>query len=130
MSRIGLNTRPHHPRLPARSSSSLLEIITKKTIDQISDLNFVAAHLAGFDEGVDDFRYPERSFFAFPQPLSTLHSRTRTIRRTMVAANESGLEKDQVRGIHGPCNDAAILTRISNMAQFSLCPAPSLPPRT
>ena len=99
MSRIGLNTRTHRPRLSDRSSSSLFEIITKKTIDQISDLNFVAAHLAVFDEGVDDFRYPEQSFFAFPQPLNTLHSRARTIRSNMVAANESGLEKDQVRSI-------------------------------
>ena len=99
MSRIGLNTDSRRPRIPQRANSSLLEIITRKTIDQISDLNFVAAHLAVFDEGVDDFRYPEQSFFAFPQPLHALHSRARTFRLTMVAAKESGLEKDQVRDI-------------------------------
>jgi len=99
MSHVGLNTHlhPHRPRLPARAESSLLELITKKSIDQISDLDSVAAHPAVFDEGVDDFRYPEQSFFAFPQPLNGLHSRARTIRLNMVAANESGLGKDQVR---------------------------------
>lgn len=101
MSRIGINTtsRPRRPRLPARSSSSLLEIITKKSIDQISDLNFVAAHLVILDEGVDDFRYPEQSFFAFSQPLNALHSRVRTIRRIMPSAKESGVDKD-VRAIY------------------------------
>src|SRR5690348_8125729 len=96
MSHIGLNPRSRRPRIPDRSSSNLLEIITKKTIDQISDLTFVAAHLAVLDEGVDDFRYPERSFFAFPQPLNALHSRTRTIRLTMPAAKESGVGDDKV----------------------------------
>lgn len=130
MSRIGLNTAPHRPRIPQRPNSSLLELITKKTIDQISDLNFVAAHLAVFDEGVDDFRHPEQSYFAFPQPLNALHSRARTFRLTMVAANESGLEKDQVRGHPPVLLQAVVLIRISNMAQSSLCRVRSLPPRT
>lgn len=92
MSRIGIttHTHPRRPRLEKRSSSSLLEVITKKSIDQISDLNYVAAHLAALDEGVDDSRYPEHSFFAFPQPLNTPHSRRRTIRLTM-PSKESGV---------------------------------------
>lgn len=90
MSNIGLSsTSSSRPRLPGRTSSSLIEIITKKTIDQISDLTFVATHLELLDEGVDDFRYPERSFFAFPQPLNTPHSRVRTIRLIMPASKES-----------------------------------------
>lgn len=92
MSRVGLNNRPPRPKLPNRSTSSLLELITQKSIDQISDLNFVATHLAELDEGVDDFRYPERSFFAFPQPLHILHSTARTIRLTMPKSKESGVD--------------------------------------
>lgn len=82
------------PKLPDRSTSSLLELITRKTIDQISDLNFVAAHLTELDEGVDetrDFRYPEHSFFAFPQPINVLHSRVRTKRVKMPKSKESGV---------------------------------------
>ena len=103
MSQIGLNNHPLRPHLPPRARSSLLELITKKSIDQISDLDYVASRISVFDEGVDDFRYPEPSFFAFPQPLNTLHTRARTIRFNMVAANESGLEKDQVCGISLSC---------------------------
>lgn len=78
------------PRLPLRKS--LVELITKKTIDQISDLNFVAAHFASIDEGVDEFRYPETSFFAFPQPINVPHSTVRTIRLTMPAAKDTSGE--------------------------------------
>ena len=76
---LGLNTgiRPRHrPQLLYRSSSSLLEVITQKSIEQISDLDYVAAHFAALDEGIDleDFRYPERSFFAFPHPINLIYS--------------------------------------------------------
>lgn len=93
MSRIGLqgNKRPH-----LSSQRSLLELITNKSIDQISDLKFVAAHLATLDEGVDDFRYPERSFFSFPQPLNALHSTARTIRLAMPATKENASEGEKV----------------------------------
>lgn len=103
MSRVGLNTHnhPRRPHLPKRSSSSLFEVITKKSIDQVSDLNFVAANLVALDEGVDDFRYPERSFFAFPQPLNTPYSRVRTVRRNMPSnSKESGIGEDNVRVQH------------------------------
>lgn len=97
MSRVGLNSNSFfRPRLASNSSkpsSYVVEVITKKSIDQISDLNFVAAHLAYLDEGVDDFRYPEGSFFAFPQPLNSVHSRARTIRLTMPSAKDSGVEE-------------------------------------
>ena len=96
MSRIGLNNRPPRPRLLGRTSSNLVELITNKSIDQISDLGFVATHFAVLDEGVDDFRHPEHSFFAFPQPLNVLHSRTRTVRRKMAPSKESDLG-DNVR---------------------------------
>lgn len=91
---LGLNTGTRsRPRILYRSSSSLLEVITQKSIAQISDLDYVAAHLAALDEGIDleDFRYPEQSFFAFPQPINTPHSRSRTIRINMPSAKESGV---------------------------------------
>ena len=93
---FGLNTQINsrsRPRpLLQRSSSSLLELITQKSIDRISDLNYVAAHLAVLDEGVDSFRNPRQSFFAFPQPLNTPHTSARTIRLTMPASKESGVD--------------------------------------
>lgn len=102
MTHFGLHTystsNPSRPKLD-RAASSLLELVTGRSIDQISDLNFVAAHLAFRDEGVDDFRYPERSFFAFPQPINAPHSTVRTIRLNMPAAKnkESGVD-DKVCG--------------------------------
>lgn len=94
MSTVGLSSSSSsvsRPRLPGRSSSSLIELITSKSIDQISALTFVPAHLELFDEGVDDFRYPGHSFFAFPQPINTPHSRVRTIRVSMPSSKESGV---------------------------------------
>lgn len=90
---LGLNTTTRtRPRPLYRSGSSLVEVITQKSIDQISDLDYVAAHLGVLDEGIDleDFRYPERSFFAFPQPINTPHSTARTTRVTM-PSKESGV---------------------------------------
>lgn len=94
MSRVGLHdSHLRRPHLPHRSSSSLLELITNKTIDQIADSSNIVDHRTILDEGVDDFRYPEQSFFAFPQPINTPHTRTRTIRLKMPAAKskESGV---------------------------------------
>lgn len=129
-------------RLP-RSHSSLLELITKKTIDQISDLDFVAAQLVDRDEGVDDFRYPESSFFAFPQPLNTPHSRAQTIRLKMPAAKESDAT-DKVRisptflyryhcrrqDVLASTPSDLVLTTRSKMAQSSLCLGLLLSPNT
>lgn len=101
---LGLNTgtRPRHrPQLLYRSSSSLLEVITRKSIEQISDLDYVVTHFAVLDEGIDleEFRYRERSFFAFPQPINTPHSTARTIRLTMPTSKESGVGEKVCRTI-------------------------------
>lgn len=121
MSRIGLNSRPPRPRIPDRPISSLVELITKKSIDQISDLNFVAAHLAYLDEGVDDFRYPEHSVFAFPQPLNAVHSRVRTIRLKMPAAKESGVDENQHGAVFSVSGPVIVAENMIGVAMYELC---------
>lgn len=86
MNRVGLTG--DRPRILLRHSSNVVELITQKTISQISDLNFVAHHFVLLDEGVDEFHHSDRSFFAFPQPLNYIHSTARTIRMS----KESGVD--------------------------------------
>lgn len=94
MSRVGLHdSHLRRPRLPHRSSSSLLELITNKTIDQISDSSHSLDNRSTLDEGVDDFRDPDHSSSAFVEPTSTSHTRTTSVKVDMPAAKskESGV---------------------------------------
>ena len=120
MNRIGL--RPNRPQLSRYKS--LLELITQKSIDQLSDLKLVQAHfsLPILEEGVDDFRHPETSYFAFPQPILSLPTTARTIRLTMPAAKESGIGDDEQHGavfsVSGP---VIIAENMIGVAMYELC---------
>jgi V-type H+-transporting ATPase subunit A len=98
---LGLQRRP---RLVSRPS--LFELITKKNIEDLSDLGFLQHNLGLPDliEDIDEQPYSSRSFVSnFPVPIQALHSTARTIR---MPSKESGIgDKDQngsIFAISGP----------------------------
>lgn len=120
MSHIGFNSS--RPRLSR--TRSLVEVITRKSIEELADLQLVRtpSSLPALEEGIDDFRYPETSFFAFPQPLSAPPSTTRTYRLKMPASKESGIGDDNQNGavfsISGP---VIVAENMIGVAMYELC---------
>jgi V-type H+-transporting ATPase subunit A len=95
---LGLQRRP---RLVSRPS--LFELITKKNIEDLSDLGFLQ-HNLGLPDLIEDIDEQPRSFVSnFPVPIQALHSTARTIR---MPSKESGIgDKDQngsIFAISGP----------------------------
>src|ERR1700722_15135766 len=75
---LGLQRRP---RLVSRPS--LFELITKKNIEDLSDLGFLQHNLGLPDliEDIDEQPYSSRNFVSnFPVPIQAPHSTARTIR--------------------------------------------------
>ena len=98
---LGLQRRP---RLVSRPS--LFELITKKNIEDLSDLGYLHHHLGLPDliEDLDEQPYSSRNFISnFPVPIQALLSTARTIR---MPSKESGLGDDDQNGsifaISGP----------------------------
>lgn len=98
---LGLQRRP---RLVSRPS--LFELITKKKIEDISDLAYLHQRLGlpELIEDIDELPYRPTSFIPnFPVPIQSLHSTVRTIR---MPSKESGIGDDNQNGaifaISGP----------------------------
>lgn len=98
---LGLKRRP---RLVSRPS--LFELITRKNIEDLSDLSYLQRHLGLPDliEDIDELSYSSRSLSCnFPLPIQALHSTARTIR---MPSKESGIGDDDQHGsifsISGP----------------------------
>jgi len=113
---------------------SLLEFITGKSIDDLSDLRYLHIQL-GLPELIEEDidgeerllrtlahpRSSSSSFFAFPQPLQTLETTAHTYRR-MPAAKESGIGEDEQHGaifsISGP---VVVAENMIGVAMYELC---------
>lgn len=121
MSRVGLNSTSR-PRIS--SHRSLLEVITNKSIDQIIHLKLTWAHfqIPALEEGIDDFRHPETSLFAFPQPNLAPPSAARITRLKMPASKESGIGDDNSNGsvfsVSGP---VIVAENMIGVAMYELC---------
>ena len=101
---VGLGTRPRS----LVSRPSLFELITKKNIEDLSDLSYLQHQLGirvpDLIEELDELPYSSKSFVsAFPVPIQHLHSTARTIR---MPSKESGIGDDDQNGsifaISGP----------------------------
>lgn len=119
------------PRL--KHHKSLVEFITGKSIDDLaslSDLKYLQVQLGLPDLLEDDLEgelpgpsstFNSTSFFAFPQPLQTLHTTARTYRR-MPAAKESGIGDDHQNGtIFSVSGPVIIAENMIGVAMYELC---------
>ena len=119
------------PRLKHRKS--LVEFITGKSIDDLSslsDLKYLQLQLGLPDLVEDDLEGElagpsrtanESSFFAFPQPLNTLHTTARTYRR-MPAAKGSGSGEDLQNGsIFSVSGPVIVAENMIGVAMNELC---------
>lgn len=117
------------PRL--KHNKSIVEFITGKTIEEISDLKYVQLQLAlpdlledeldGDNPGPSTFN--ESSVFAFPQPLHRLHSTTRTYRK-MPAAKDSKKVADedkQTGSIFSVSGPVIIAEHMIGVSMYELC---------
>lgn len=122
MTCIGLLNSSSRPSL--QPSKSLVELITRKSIQEISDLKLVPAHFSvpALEEGVDDFRHIKHSFFAFPQPIQALYSTARTHRLTMPASKESGIGDDHQNGaVYSVSGPVIVAENMIGVAMYELC---------
>lgn len=111
------------PRL--RHRKSILEFITGKSIDDLSELSLVHRELGILleEEGIDDSYTPSSSAlpFTFAQPINTLESSARTFRK-MPAAKESGTGDDAQHGtvfsVSGP---VIVGENMIGVAMYELC---------
>jgi len=117
------------PRL--KHNRSIVEFITGKTIEELSDLNYVQLQLALpdllEDELDDDTPGPSTfnssSIFAFPQPVQSLHSTTRTYRK-MPAAKDSKTVRDddkQTGAIFSVSGPVIVAEHMTGVAMYELC---------
>lgn len=113
------------PRLERQKS--LIEFITRKSIEELSDLKYLQRTLSLpgiIDDHVDNELPSSKSSshaFSFPQPINTLHTTARTYRR-MPAAKESGVGDDASNGaifsISGP---VVVAENMIGVAMYELC---------
>lgn len=124
MSHIGLNSISR-PKL--RRTRSLLEVITNKSIDQLSDLKLVQAHfqLPDLVEGIDDsdFRYSQSSPSAILQPLRASSPIPRCSRLIMPASNskESGIGENQHGAVFSISGPVIVAENMIGVAMYELC---------
>lgn len=114
------------PRL--KHQKSIVEFITGKSIDDLSDLKYLQ-HQLGLPSLVEDDlegelsgpSFSDTSVFAFPQPLQTLHTTARTYRR-MPASKESGIGHDQQNGtIFSVSGPVVVAENMIGVAMYELC---------
>jgi V-type H+-transporting ATPase subunit A len=115
------------PRLQQRKS--LVEFITGKSIEDISDLKYLQIQLGLPDLLEDDSdeelagpsTFNESSVFAFPQPLQYLSTTSRTYRK-MPAAKESGIGDDNQNGsIFSVSGPVIVAENMIGVAMYELC---------
>ena len=96
---LGLQRRPK-----LLSKPSLFELITKKNIDDLSDLRFLSQHLGVPDlvEDINELTSPDPVVSS--RPINYLHSTARTIRMAPSKSNGSGDEEQNgsIFSISGP----------------------------
>jgi|SRR5271170_5282139 len=114
---LGLQSKPRLSKRP-----SLLELITRKSIDELSDLKYLHLQLGLPDliEDIDELHYSSSSsVFAFPTPIQTLHSNARTIR---MPSKEPGVDDDgdygSVFSVSGP---VIVAENMIGVAMYELC---------
>ena len=112
------------PRL--KHQKSIVEFITGRSIDELSTPDIKYLHLQlGFPDLVEDLDEGglsnSSSVFAFPRPLQTPDTTSRTYRR-MPAARESGIGEDQQNGtvfsVSGP---VIVAENMIGVAMYELC---------
>jgi V-type H+-transporting ATPase subunit A len=111
------------PRLQHRKS--ILEFITGKSIEDLSELGLVHRELGILleEEGIDDSYTPSASAlaFTFSQPINTLETSARTFRR-MPAAKESGVDDDNQHGVVFSVSGPVIVgENMIGVAMYELC---------
>jgi V-type H+-transporting ATPase subunit A len=106
---------------------SILEFITGKSIEDLSELSLVHRELGILleedNDPLDDSYTPSSSArpFAFPQPLNTLHTTARTYRR-MPAAKEAGIGEDAQHGVVFSVSGPVIVgENMIGVAMYELC---------
>jgi V-type H+-transporting ATPase subunit A len=117
------------PRIKHHSSRSLIEFITKKSLDELSDLQLVQLTLAlpELAEDIDSDDRPRPApasapkFFAFPQPLNHLQSTVKTYRRIMPAAKESSSGDQQNGSIFSISGPVIVAENMIGVAMYELC---------
>lgn len=109
------------PRLAHRKS--LLEFITGKSIDDLSDLKYLQIKL-GLPELIEDIEEGASTSynpFTFPQPLHALETAARTFRK-MPASKESGIgDEDQHGAIFSISGPVIIAENMIGVAMYELC---------
>ena len=108
------------------SRPSLFELITRKNIEDLSDLSYLHQQLGLPDliEDIDELPYSTRTFVSnFPVPIQTLHSTARTIR--MAPSREAGVDEDQhgsIFSISGPVITAENMIGVAMYELVGLLP--------
>ncbi|KAK5058600.1 H(+)-transporting V1 sector ATPase subunit A [Exophiala bonariae] len=122
------------PKILRKNTSTILEFITGKTIEEINDLKYVQLQLALPDLLDDELdgdlpgpsTFNEASIFAFPQPLQhrDLHTTTRTYRK-MPAAKDSknaGEDEDKQTGsIFSVSGPVIVAEHMIGVSMYELC---------
>ena len=115
---LGLQRRP---RLLTKRHS-LLELITNKTIDNLSDRRFLHLDLTlpGLVDDIDELHHSSNSsVFAFSTPYQTFHPTARTVK---MPSKESGIGDDNQHGaifsISGP---VVVAENMIGVAMYELC---------
>ena len=108
------------PRLKHRKS--IIEFVTGKSIDELSDLQYLHLSLGLPDliEDIDESSSPPVAF-AFPQPLNYLHSTTRTYRRMPAAKTGGDGDDDQHGAIFSISGPVIVAENMRGVAMYELC---------
>lgn len=111
------------PRLKHRKS--ILEFITGKSIDDLSELALVHRELGILleEEGIDDSYSPSSSAipYTFAQPINTLETTARSFRR-MPAAKESGTSEEAQHGVVFSVSGPVVVgENMIGVAMYELC---------
>ena len=102
---------------------SIIEFVTGKSIDELSDLQYLRISL-GLPDLIEELDEPSPSTaFSFPQPVNYLHSTATTYRRIMPAAKQSSGDDDDrqdgsIFSISGP---VIVAEKMTGVAMYELC---------
>ena len=118
------------PRLKHNSSSSIVEFITGKSIEEISDLKYLQLQLGLpdlLDDDLDDelagpSTFSASSIFAFPQPLLSLPTTTTSYRKMPAAkATKTADDDEQTGSIFSVSGPVIVAEHMIGVAMYELC---------
>jgi len=129
---IGLRPRLQRPRsfLEYVANRDFQNLNNSNNQDNQSDLSYLQAHLpvpaiprliAELDDEPELSNTSTPSFFAFPQPLRTLDTNVRTLRRTMSDSKESGVGEHQNGSIFSVSGPVIVAENMIGVAMYELC---------